>query len=450
MNGTGSVIASTPFHKQFGGARPSGPWANHFSIICWPITHAILPRDLQRQLAEVLYNMRYLFSAELLTSPRTLGERIAAQSWNATSRFQNLAQEPLLVGQIATALLLQGVESSESLILPETLRRIGADLDRARTARDWLRGAQRIAQQRVQFRGLSSGSAAFAEVSRAAPSDRAREQVAALAIEPRLVLRPTDADSWDVLLELPDLSQLLVKFPVLRNVLTQSRCVVAGSSGRPLARGALLHGPQSVILRSWPSPSDILLRFEQPVPPEIEYLLRAECLLRPGPRWLFRIASDGLAYELRGNLVRPGQSYVLADSGGPFRVGRGATPNRLACEGIHGARLDVPAAVSEDWAGYLEELELNQARSVRVWPAGLAAASWDGEGRGEWLTTERPCIGIRPDHAVDAITVTLGTLPARRSRDQHTARVQRPTAPRRIEARVPERRRAALQVEAPR
>src|SRR5207247_341885 len=26
------------FHKHFGGARPSGPWAAHFSIICWPIT----------------------------------------------------------------------------------------------------------------------------------------------------------------------------------------------------------------------------------------------------------------------------------------------------------------------------------------------------------------------------------------------------------------------------
>src|SRR5262249_29393163 len=146
---------------------------------------------------------------------------------------------------------------------------------------------------------------------RPAPADRAREQVAALAIEPRLVLRPTGADSWEVLLELPDLSHLLMKFPALRNVLTESRCVVAGSLGPPLARGALLHGPRLVVLRSWPSPKSVLLRFEQPVPAELEYLLSAECLLRPGPQWLFRIASDGLAYELRGNLVRRGQSYVL-------------------------------------------------------------------------------------------------------------------------------------------
>jgi hypothetical protein len=34
------------FQREFGGAVPSGAWADHFSIICWPITHAVLPKDL--------------------------------------------------------------------------------------------------------------------------------------------------------------------------------------------------------------------------------------------------------------------------------------------------------------------------------------------------------------------------------------------------------------------
>lgn len=76
------------FHEEFGGVKPSGRWAEHFSIICWPITHAVLPRDLQRQLARILFNLRHSFSAELFESPLMLGEFIAARSWNATSRFQ--------------------------------------------------------------------------------------------------------------------------------------------------------------------------------------------------------------------------------------------------------------------------------------------------------------------------------------------------------------------------
>src|ERR1700730_4141737 len=65
------------FAKSFGGARPSRAWAKHFSIICWPITHAILPNDLQQELARVLYDIRHQFSADLLASPLLLGQRIA-------------------------------------------------------------------------------------------------------------------------------------------------------------------------------------------------------------------------------------------------------------------------------------------------------------------------------------------------------------------------------------
>ena len=36
------------FQRSFNGVVPSGPWAEHFSIIAWPITHALLPRYLQR------------------------------------------------------------------------------------------------------------------------------------------------------------------------------------------------------------------------------------------------------------------------------------------------------------------------------------------------------------------------------------------------------------------
>src|SRR5205814_1568777 len=129
--------------------------AEHFSIISWPITHAILPCDLQRQLARILYELRHSFSAELFESPANLGDFIAARSWNATSRFQNLAQNKLLLGQIAVALLLQGSFGTGGLIYPATLDRIGKDLDRERRAREWLRGARRYARERAQIRGLA-------------------------------------------------------------------------------------------------------------------------------------------------------------------------------------------------------------------------------------------------------------------------------------------------------
>lgn len=394
------------FQTMFNGAVPSGPWAEHFSIICWPITHAVLPRDLQRQLARILYELRHSFSAELFASPLTLGELVAARSWNATSRFQHLAQETELVGQIATALLLQGGSATGSLIHPATLKRIGDDLDRERRAREWLRDARRYAESRVQIRGIGLPRGAGAiEVGRVG---EARAEASALGIEPRTVLRPMDAagTSWEVSLEIPDLSDLLFRFPETRAILAGSRCLVAGAAGRPLARGRCLHGAQRVALVRWPNSDDVLLQFEQK-DPRLEFLLRTECLLRPGPTWLFRIASDGLAYESRGLRVRPGQRYIVVSALGPVESSNHARAINLACEGIDGALLDVPAALTDEWEKTLRGLGLGQAKTIEVWPAGLAAVAWDGEGHGEWLASERPCLAIRSDHAIATLIVSM-------------------------------------------
>ena len=393
------------FHNQFGGAKPTGSWAEHFSIICWPITHAILPRDLQRQLAWILYELRHSFSFELFQSPAILGERIAAKSWEASSRFQNLAQEKILIGQIAAALLLKGEVEGEKLLLPSTLARIEKDLDRERTAREWLRGARRLAQQRAQFRGVAPTGDVVSEPGGSA-RERARQEIETLALEPSLFLRPRDSSSWELFLEIPDLSPLLLRFPEFQHTLTSSRCTVAGSDGRPRPREFLLHGAQLVKLQRWPGTDEVLLQFEQSVP-SLDYLLHTDCLLRPGRVRLFRIASDGLGYEIRGLRVRPGERYIVLDTEGTLPSSSRLTPATIACDGAKGAVLGLPSALDEDWTKLISQLGLDQAKSVEVWPAGLSAASWDGDGRAEWLASERACLAIRSDHDVKQLLLRL-------------------------------------------
>lgn len=399
--------AFVAFQRKFAAAKPSGPWAEQFSIIAWPITHAILPRDLQQQLARILYDLRHSFSAELFDEPQRLGDFIAARSWNTSARFQNLVQAPALVGQIAAALLLEGREGFKALLHPTTLKRIGDDLDRERRGRDWLRGARHAAQERAQIRGLTIGRPTNPTFQR---RDEAREEVVRLGIEPRLVLRPIEGSRWEVSLEIPDLSHLLIRFPKLRDVLIESRCTVAGAAGRPLARGRCLHGPQRVPLGRWPRPDDVLLKFER-VDAQLEYLMRTECMLRPGSSWLFKVASDGLAYESRGMRVRAGSKYLVVSTellAKPFL----ARPVELTCQGVHAVLLDVPAALTSEWEETLKQLQVSQAKAIEVWPAGLAAVAWDGEGHGEWLASETPTLAIRSDHALDELTIAMGDSPS--------------------------------------
>ena len=397
------------FQGEYGGATPSGQWAEWFTIICWPITHAVLPKDLQRQLARALYDIRHSFSQEVFASPAILGQLIAARSWTESSRFQNLAQEAELVGQIATALLFEGESGTERLLYPPTLRRIGQDLDRERRRREWLRAARRSAHERVNVRGLARDSS---PKSRPRRTEEARAEVAALGIEPRLVLQPVDVEgtSWRVSVEIPDLSNLSRRFPNARDVLTESRCVVAGNEGRPIARGRFLYGVQQLVLSSWPEPDEILLQFDKSHP-DLEFLLRTECLLRPGPPWLFRIASDGLAYECRGLRVRPGQRYIVLTTARVPASADVVRPADVQCRGIDGVLLDLPSGLSSRLEQVIQDLGLAQSRSIEVWPAGLAAVLWDGEGHGEWIADERPTLGVESDHPLSMIRVSLDGQP---------------------------------------
>ncbi|HEY0136301.1 MAG TPA: hypothetical protein VGB85_19585, partial [Nannocystis sp.] len=213
-----------------------------------------------------------------------------------------------------------------------------------------------------------------------------------------------------MLLEIPDLSHLLLRFPQMRDVLTESRCSVAGAAGRPLARGRCLHGPQRIALGRWPRHDDVLLRFER-TDPQLEYLLRAECMLRPGSSWLFRVASDRLAYESRGMRVRADSKYILLSTE-PFTGSSLARHVDLTCQGLHAVCLDVPSVFSPEWEQLLRQIQVTQAKSIEVWPAGLAAVAWDGEGHGEWLASETPTLAIRSDHTIDELTIAMGKGPS--------------------------------------
>ncbi len=392
------------FQELFNGAQPMGTWASHFNIICWPITHAILPQDLQRQFAKLLYELRNIISAGVLFSPCHLGELIARHSQGTSSRFRQFAEEPLLLGQIAAALLLQDEEQDVSLILPSTLQRIGADLNRERCSRAWMAGAQECAKKQLRLATAQGQGKVRLNV------DDGAAPVPELGLEPRLLLCPSVSGEydWDLHVELPDFGSVLARHPGLRNELLVSRCRVTGSSERPLARGRLLYGTQKVQLLRWPMRDVPLLKFEQPSA-KLAYLLGTGCNLRPGPVWLFRIAKDGQAYELRGKHVRSGHRYVLiSESDNAKSAVSAIRSTRLSCEGVNAVFINLPESITRETEDALKAIGLSLASTVRIWPAGLAPTKWDGEGNVEWLSGDTPCVGVKADTDVGEFTLQLG------------------------------------------
>ncbi len=399
------------FRRKFNGVEPQGPWAKQFTIICWPITHAILPRDLQLQLARVLYGIRGLFTPELLRSPELLGEQIEIHSWDASSRFHDLCCEHLLIGQLATGLLLTQESKEESLILPSTLRRIAIDLDRNQRSREWLKSAQSRASS-VRLRGLYRGTSFRTEGDFDAkddevPSDKRRAMID-IGIEPEIFLQRVDSNNWSVRLELPEFAPLLLKSPQFRDILTTQRCLIAGTSGRILARGFLLRGSQEVLLTSWPEPGQVLLKFERPLP-ELEYLLTTECLLRPGPHWVFRVSPDGTATEIRTRTIQAGCSYIVVSSAAPVSeigLSKGERIN-LACSGVTAFRFNTPETLSQLYSEELARMGFHAGSSLQVRPVGVPAAKWNDEGFAEWLSSDSPMIAITSDFEINGLALNL-------------------------------------------
>ena len=391
------------FKRAYSGVVPSGPWAEHFTIIAWPITHAILPVYLQRQFARALYDLRYRLAGMATLDPQTIGRLLTVNVHMPSTRFREFLQQEELIGRIILALLGEEAFATNQLIYPQTLERIVADLDRVRTSREWLKETRRVVSDR--FKGIGHG--AWPPLDRPVHGSSTGPTIDAtqLAIRPRVLLRHTGGGSWSVLLDVPSFRGVSALDAGIHSFLKSTRCRLnGGSDTKP--RGWLLSGSRKGIVQSWPDTAKPLIQLEQPHT-IIDHLLEAECRLTPGPNWLFRVSTDGTARQIIAGTVRPGCDYVLVTTGDPPPANETMSSCTLNCDGATAFRLKIPTHVSADLHSWIGDLGFHIARTIRVWPAGLPGRGWDGEGSSEWLTTEAPCFGVCHDHPVDAYAFRL-------------------------------------------
>lgn len=395
------------FHKTYGGIVPVGRWATFFSIIAWPITHALLPKDLQGQLARTLYVLRYHIVSRLDQSPADVGRYIARMARGGSSRFDNFLEQEELVGRIVLGLLDAQAADGDGAILPQALARIVGDLEKARSARQWLHDTRK-AVETARIRGVARNAPGHLAGALTAGGGQSAHRP---SIRPSLLLRRTSVDEWTLIIELPCLQQVAGLSPDLSDFLSRTRCSIAGASGlRP--PGWLLDGAQRRALDTWPPIDQPVLKFEVPNS-KMDHLLASEGRISEGPNWLFRVGTDGEATEVIGRIVRPGRSYVLVSQSDLPDVSF-AVPTSLTCRSAQAIRFEVPQVVSAEQVGELKAAGLSVAETIQVWPVGLAARGWDGEGTTEWLENEYPCFAISHDHPITEYELRLGAGPVLR------------------------------------
>ncbi|WP_143670752.1 hypothetical protein [Streptomyces sp. OV198] len=387
------------FAAEYGGIEPKGAFASNFNIIAWPITHAVMPTDLQRQMAQLLYEARTLLTSAMLSDPHTLGVCLASRTGAYSDRFQKFCSNQILLGHIAAA-LLSGDDERSPYLVRSTLIRLVNDLTNERDSRNWLHEAKRSAHK-VRSSGFLS--------TNTAPGSAQRGQFLSTFTNPRLLLRQ-EAGGWRPHLELPDLTTLQTENDLVREQLRSLRPKIEGLR-KPLPRGKLLY-PGRAPLTAWPRPGMPIIQLEQGSP-EVNDLIAKRCAITQGPWWVFRKQFDGLATEVKGGFVRPGHEYCL--------VGRtGLEPPTLPwiysaailADGVHAFDVKVPLTLGEAEIAQLATAGLSVVSSVSIHPVGLIPAFWDSEGSAEWLAGEPALLAVESTQTTEKCSVRVdGGLP---------------------------------------
>ena len=392
------------FQRIYSSFVPSGPWAEHFSNISWPITHAILPRYLQYQFAGALYQHRFGLAGLSALDSVSIGRLFRTQTYDASTRFEKFLQQEELTGRIVLGLLRQGPQKGQEPIYPAALARIVADLDRVRSTNAWLKETCRTVIDR--FRGIGRGLGPSPDRRHGSVTgDRREDSPEKPDIRPSLFLRYSGSGAWAVGVDVPSFMPLASLDSDLRSYLKCTRCRIAGAADTKPA-GWTLSGNRRAMLKSWPDPGAALLTFEKSND-ILDGLLRTDCRISDGPGWLFRIGLDGRAREIRGRNVHPGTSYILVSLDALAAIPRFASECAVECEGVHAIRISLPDSLASADTAQITSLGLEVSRAIWVWPAGLPCRRWDGQGQSEWLTTEHPQFGFVHDHPVQSYTVYL-------------------------------------------
>ena len=400
------------FGRKFNGAQPSGRFASHFTTICWPITHAILPKDLQRHLASVLYDIRQAFTPSLMASPTALGTLLDAHSGRTNSRFRQLSGQHDLLGQIASALLLSESADSSGLILASSLKRITSDLQVEQKSRDWLKGAKQRAAT-VSITGARPGSPTIFE--RRPTMDDPLPQVFELhgladveSNQFKLFVRQDDTRRWSIRATLPNFGILTRNYPVFRQAFANQRSYIAGATAPFFPEKFLLYGRQDIEFANIPDSNAPLLTLESDVPGLAEFLSRT-CSFPMLISLLFRLNGDGSSTYLTSGVIRPGHKYLYLTRSSERELPglQGSSSVDISCKGMRGLLITVPDKPSSIYRETARSMGLLVASGLSIHPVGYPAIFWDGDGCGVWSETGPQTLRVTADFEVTQFTFTL-------------------------------------------
>lgn len=396
------------FATDFNGLLPSGPWARQFPIIAWPITQAILPRYLQRHFADHLYQLRHALGRSTELTLDDIGDVLSERYIGHSSRFVGFLQQKALTARIVMALGLEDVAEVVSPIENVTLDRIVRDFDKLGSSGLRLREARRVLRN---ARFINSSKPGYIHSART--QDRVEESPANRTEQPRLIARPIDAQTWSILLTIPDLATPLRRAGLSPQDFERARVRFRPHDGRSawIPGRALFSytGKSSEPLLVYPITEHHAFEFDRTLT-KAETVLRERLTLPAKRLRLLKVRGDGSAFEVIGQHVRGNESYLLVAS---YDIAKTVVetlrlvPLQAGLADSSLWRLDLHKSVTSEQIEALKSLGLGYVLSVRLDPLGLTPRWNLANGSLEFLDTETVLFRLSSDVAVGEYSIAV-------------------------------------------
>jgi hypothetical protein len=391
------------FRKRFQGPIPVGRWAEHFSIISWPVANAVLPVYLQTLFARHLYDFREEVAGQAAREPVGIGDLLHRRYLGNSSRLEDFLEQTELTTQVVLALRDEDQGEATSRISPGALARIVGDLSRRREAREYLSEARNV---------LRAGRVRFAGSGRVGARSVSETKVPTVSV-PRFAAIRTE-DGVTLAVTIPRVDTAMADAGLSAALLRSARVRFAGPNERWSPADILLTwAGRERELAAFPA-TDALIFDVSGATDQLSMMLKPSMQIEERPFWLLRRQTDGIFYEVLGAQVRALQSYIL--------ICRGPVPDNIAAAagfrqlpikggGAFAYSFDNGPVIGESPRQAFHQIGISVALGAIIDPVGLNPRI-GLSGRPVWLSTETIAFRCSADFPVEAYIIGLNGEPS--------------------------------------
>lgn len=392
------------FADRYRGPVPVGRWAQHFSIISWPIANAILPRYLQALFARHLYDLRHHL-ADLAPSGTTELGRLLSDSYDGASpRFADFLQQTDLTTQIVLALRDADQADAVSRISPDLFRRIVSDLEARPESRSFLRAARKVISERRARVGSRLLPVAGGHRRATDPSPG----IARLGLAARR--DGTGAALFGMIF--PDVPAALAQARLDAAALDSVRMRLQGGTWEP-GETLLTFARRDHRLDAMPPAGQAYAELSGGAA-GLRALIEPLLILDERICWVLRQHNDGLYRQVARGHVRPGQHYLVA-ARAPLS-GDVAAAGLIACasrtDGLHVYSLDLGDRFAPGQRDALAALGIGSSTTLHLVPVGFNPAIDPSTTLPAWQPGQAVMLLATTGDVVTHLKITLDDDPA--------------------------------------